>query len=425
MSNFKSKELFAKAKESLVGGVNSPVRAYNSVGGTPSFIKSGKGAYITTEDGATLIDYVLSFGPLILGHANKAVLDTLTKVMQNGTTFGAPTHLETQLADLVKYFYPYVDKVRFVSSGTEAAMSAIRVARGYSKKSIIVKFKGCYHGHADALLVAAGSGAQNLGVPDSAGVLADVVSHTAVLDYNDTEQLQDFFKQHGHNVAGVMIEPVAGNMGLVLPDLNFMSVLRGLCTDYNSVLIFDEVMCGFRTQVTGTHEWIGIQPDVVALGKVIGGGLPCGAYAARADIMDIVAPLGPVYQAGTLSGNPLAMAAGIETLSQLKDGAIFNSINKHTTHLVNELKDIIKKSNLSFQVNHLGSMLSVFATSNPVTTFKDVENCDLKQFSKFFHLMQENGVFLPPSQFETWFTSSCHTEKEIENTLAAFKNAIK
>ncbi len=299
MENSKSQLLFEDAKQSLVGGVNSPVRAYNSVGGTPVFIKSGKGAYITSEDDTTFIDYVLSFGPLILGHANSDVLNAVNTVMQNGTTFGAPTQLETQLANLVKDFYPYTDKVRFVSSGTEAAMSAIRVARGFTKKSIIVKFKGCYHGHADALLVAAGSGAQNLGVPDSLGVLEDVVRNTAVLDYNNTKQVRSFFKEHGSNVAGVMLEPVAGNMGLVLPDLNFIAELRAQCNNYDALLIFDEVMCGFRTQVTGTHEWIGVEPDIVVLGKVIGGGLPCGAYAARAEIMDMVAPLGAVYQAGT------------------------------------------------------------------------------------------------------------------------------
>lgn len=425
MENSKSQLLFEDAKQSLVGGVNSPVRAYNSVGGTPVFIKSGKGAYITSEDDTTFIDYVLSFGPLILGHANSDVLNSVNTVMQNGTTFGAPTQLETQLANLVKEFYPYTDKVRFVSSGTEAAMSAIRVARGFTNKSIIVKFKGCYHGHADALLVAAGSGAQNLGVPDSAGVLADVVSHTAVLDYNNIDQLKTFFKENGVNVAGVMIEPVAGNMGLVLPDLNFIAELRAQCDNYDALLIFDEVMCGFRTQATGTHEWIGVEPDIVVLGKVIGGGLPCGAYAARSEIMDIVAPLGPVYQAGTLSGNPLAMAAGIETLTQLKDGSVFNLINTHTTTLVNELRDLIKKENVPMRINHKGSMLSIFMTGSEINSFEDVQKSDFKLFSKFFHLMLENKIFLPPSQYETWFSSSCHLSLEVNKTLESFKNVIK
>jgi len=425
MENSKSQLLFEDAKQSLVGGVNSPVRAYNSVGGTPVFIKSGKGAYITSEDDTTFIDYVLSFGPLILGHANSDVLNAVNTVMQNGTTFGAPTQLETQLANLVKDFYPYTDKVRFVSSGTEAAMSAIRLARGYSKKSIIVKFKGCYHGHADALLVAAGSGAQNLGVPDSLGVLEDVVRNTAVLDYNNTKQVRSFFKEHGSNVAGVILEPVAGNMGLVLPDLNFIAELRAQCNNYDALLIFDEVMCGFRTQVTGTHEWIGIEPDIVVLGKVIGGGLPCGAYAARAEIMDMVAPLGSVYQAGTLSGNPLAMAAGVETLTQLKNGDVFNSINENTTYLVTELNKLISKFNLPMSINHKGSMLSLFMRAAEVNSFEDVQKSDFKLFSKFFHLMLDNGIFLPPSQYETWFSSSCHLSLEIDKTLESFKNAIK
>ena len=352
-----------------------------------------------------------------MGHAHPAVLASLAKTMQAGTTFGAPTQLETQLAETIKLFYPYVDKVRFVSSGTEASMSAIRVARGVTKRSILVKFKGCYHGHVDSLLVSAGSGSATLGVADSAGVLLDSVSHTAVLDYNNSQQIQDFFKEYGDDVACVLLEPVAGNMGVIVPDLEFIKICRECCDNFGSLLVFDEVMCGFRTQRSGTHEWIGVEPDMVILGKVIGGGLPCGAYAAKADIMDHVAPLGPVYQAGTLSGNPLAMAAGLATLTALKDGSIFETVNRYTADLANGIRERIQSCGIPASISQKGSMFTLFFTEQLPQTFTDVQTCDFDRFKQFFHAMLDQGIFLPPSQYEACFTSGVHDDKDLSNTL--------
>ena len=424
MTNINSKKLFDQAKLSLIGGVNSPVRAYKSVDSTPIFIKSGKGATVTSEDNQELIDYVLSFGPLILGHAHPDVLAELSKTMQNGTTFGAPTQLETACAEQIKKAYPYADKVRFVSSGTEAAMSVIRLARGATKRAKIVKFRGCYHGHADPLLVAAGSGGLSLGVPDSDGVLETVAGNTLVLEYNDIEGIKSCFSQHGNDIAAVMLEPVCGNMGVIVPDLDFIAELRTQCNNFGSLLVFDEVMCGFRSQVTGTHEWIGVEPDVVILGKVIGGGLPCGAYASRKEIMAHIAPEGPVYQAGTLSGNPLAMAAGLKTLQLLEDGTVFEKVNQFTTTLAEQCRVIAEKSNVAVKVNQKGSMFSIFFTDQDVKTFSDVQTCNLKQFTKYFNEMANNSIFLPPSQFEACFTSVMHTQKELNQTLLAFETAI-
>ena len=424
MDRLTSQKLFKQAQESLVGGVNSPVRAYQAVEGHPVFIKQGSGSHVTCEDNQSYIDYVLSYGPLILGHAHPAVLASLAKTMQAGTTFGAPTQLETQLAETIKLFYPYVDKVRFVSSGTEASMSTIRVARGVTKRSIVVKFKGCYHGHVDSLLVSAGSGSATLGVADSAGVLLDSVSHTAVLDYNNSQQIQDFFKEYGDDVACVLLEPVAGNMGVIVPDLEFIKICRECCDNFGSLLVFDEVMCGFRTQRSGTHEWIGVEPDMVILGKVIGGGLPCGAYAAKADIMDHVAPLGPVYQAGTLSGNPLAMAAGLATLTALKDGSIFETLNRYTADLANGIRESIQSCGIPASISQKGSMFTLFFTEQLPQTFTDVQTCDFDRFKQFFHAMLDQGIFLPPSQYEACFTSVVHDDKDLSNTLSSINYVL-
>ena len=420
MKHSNSEALFKKAQDSLVGGVNSPVRAYKAVGGSPIFIKQGSGAYVVCEDNQKYVDYVLSYGPLIFGHAYPKILKTIETAMQNGTTYGAPTKIETKLAEKIKKAYPYAHKVRFVSSGTEATMSAIRLARGFTKKSIIVKFEGCYHGHVDPLLVAAGSGSATLGISDSNGVLDKIAANTAVLNYNDTKQVNEFFKQHGDKVACIILEPVTGNMGVVLPNLEFIKTCRDCCDKYNALLIFDEVMCGFRSQKTGTHEWIGVTPDIVTLGKVIGGGLPCGALAGSETIMNYLAPLGNVYQAGTLSGNPLAMAAGLETLNNLENGSVFSATSNYTQELTTEIKKTIKKNNAPISVNMIGTMFTIFFNKAPITTFSDVQNCDMTAFKTFFHTMLNNSVFLPPSQYEACFTSFMHSQKELNKTIDAF-----
>lgn len=416
----KSQRYFQQAQESLVGGVNSPVRAYKSVGGTPVFIKSGSGAIALSEDDKEYVDYVLSFGPLILGHTHPEIMGKVAEQLTYGTTFGAPTVLEIQLAEKIKHFYPYVDKVRCVSSGTEAAMTAIRLARAATGKEIIVKFKGCYHGHADALLVAAGSGAATLGKPDSAGVLDQTVKNTAVLDFNDTDSVHAFFQEHGHNVAAVMLEPVAGNMGVIVAQESFIQACRKNCDIYGSLLVFDEVMCGFRSQWSGTHEWIGVEPDLVILGKVIGGGLPCAAYAGKANIMAHIAPEGPVYQAGTLSGNPLAMTAGLATLSYLEDKRVFESISSWTEHLVSEMRRIANEKGVPLYINSIGSMFTVFFTQKVPDNCTDVDAFDNKAYQHYFQQMSEAGILLPPSQYEACFTSFMHQEKELDRTLSAF-----
>ena len=425
MSNEVSKSLFAQANRSLVGGVNSPVRAYSAVGGSPLFIKSGQGARITSEDDQELIDYVLSYGPLILGHARQEIIQVIAQQAALGTTFGAPTQLETRCAEKIKQFYSYIDKVRFVSSGTEATMSAIRLARGATKRSIIIKFRGCYHGHADPLLVASGSGGLSLGLPDSAGVLEHTAKQTLVLEYNDKEAVKEAFVRYKDEIAGVIIEPVCGNMGVILPDLDFMQIIRQCCDQSEAILIFDEVMCGFRAQITGTHEWIGVEPDIVVLGKVIGGGLPCGVYAGKKEIMSYIAPEGPVYQAGTLSGNPLAMAAGLKTLEMLENGDVFTGIQAYTQQLTTEIKTIAKHYNIPLTINMKGSMFSMFFTEKQVTTFDDVSQCDLDRFSIFFNELLKNNVFLPPSQFEACFVSSAHQNEECSETLDAIKKGFE
>ena len=416
-----SKVLFERAKKSLVGGVNSPVRSFNAVGGTPPFIKSGKEATIIDVDGNSYVDYVLSYGPLLLGHANERIVKKIHETAQQGTTYGAPTEIETLLAEKIKQAYSYCDKVRFVSSGTEAAMSVIRLARGATKRDKIIKFKGCYHGHADPLLVEAGSGASTLGAPTSAGVLKKTAESTIVLDYNSAEQLKKAFETHGRDIAAVLLEPVSGNMGVIIPSQEFIDTARELTTKYEALLVFDEVMCGFRSQKTGTHEWIGCEPDVVILGKVIGGGLPCGAYAAKKELMQWIAPEGDVYQAGTLSGNPLAMAAGLETLTCCDEENVFEKTNQFVTELANKMKKISKDQNMGLQIHHIGSMFSVFFSQLPILNLADVQKCCMKTFNSYFHFMLQSGIYLPPSQYEACFVSFFHGNQELQQTVNGFE----
>ncbi len=420
-----SEKLFNDAKNILVGGVNSPVRAFKGVGGTPIFMKKGYGPYLVSEDEKTYIDYVLSWGPMLLGHADPDVTLAITEAATLGTSFGTPSLSETTLATLIQDFYPGMEKIRLVNSGTEATMSAIRLARGVTKKDLLIKFNGCYHGHSDSLLVAAGSGGLTFGFPDSAGVLADVAKNTIILDYNDHEALTAVFKEKGTNIAAVIIEPVTGNMGIIKPAEPFIHALRALCDTYNSLLIFDEVMCGFRVQFGPTSETLGIKPDITVLGKVIGGGLPCGAYGASSDIMSHLSPEGPVYQAGTLSGNPIVMAAGIATLSKLKaNRESFSIAVSLTQDLCLGLSDIIRHKKISAHVVNQGSMWCVFYTDKKVQNLADVQGCDFESFNRFFHNMLEGGVYLAPSQYESCFMSVVHNEKNIQKTLEICQNSM-
>lgn len=425
MNTSKSKELFEQAKKVLVGGVNSPVRSFKAVGGVPLFIKKGKGCYLYSEDGDTFIDYVLSWGPLLFGHANEDVIDALQKALQNGTSFGAPCTLETELAKLIQHFYPSCEKIRLVSSGTEATMSAIRLARGFTGRKKILKFNGCYHGHVDSLLVQAGSGGLTLGKPDSEGVLPEITEQTLLCEYNDLEDVAKAFQKYRNEIAAVIIEPVAGNMGVILPQNSFLSELRKLCTEHQTVLIFDEVMAGFRVSPKGVQGVYNITPDLTCLGKVIGGGLPCGALGGKAEIMDHLSPLGHVYQAGTLSGNPLAATAGIAMLQILKNHPEkFAHAEKMTKKLVDGLKTILKEKSLPYQINTAGTMFTLFFTSKPVHNLNDAKTSDLQEFSRFYTEMLNRGVYLAPSQFESNFLSSAHTEKDIDQTLQAFNESF-
>lgn len=414
MSNFQD------AQSVLVGGVNSPVRAFKGVGGEPIFVRLGKGAYFEGEDDRSYLDFVLSWGPLILGHAPDVVLDAITKTAHQGTSFGAPCVLETQLATLVQSLIPSIEKIRFVSSGTEATMSALRLARGFTGRSKIIKFEGCYHGHADSLLVAAGSGGLTLGTPNSAGVPDAFVSETVVVPYNDLAVVKAVMSTE---IAGIILEPVCGNMGLIQPQPGFLEGLRALCDEHGALLIVDEVMTGFRHQGFSAHALYGITPDLTCLGKVIGGGLPCGAFGGRAEIMDRLAPLGDVYQAGTLSGNPLAMAAGIATLSELKRIGLDGAISK-TTELAELLRDVITSQNLEMQVDHVGTMWGIFCKQGEVRNLADVTRCDFECFSQLFHHFLDHGVYIAPSQYEAGFMSVVHTSDDLQrvtNALADFK----
>ncbi len=420
-----STQLFDLAQQYIPGGVNSPVRAFRGVGATPIFIDRGKGAYLFDVDGKKYIDYVCSWGPLIAGHAHPYIVEKVTQVLQQGFSFGAPTEIEVQLAQKVTELMPNIESLRFVSSGTEAAMSAIRLARGVTKRNKIVKFIGCYHGHADSLLVAAGSGGLTFGVPSSAGVPESVVQHTLLANYNRLDEVEALFAKHGDDIACIIVEPVAGNMNLVLPRPEFLSGLRKLCDRYSSLLIFDEVITGFRVGLGGAQAHFNIKPDLTILGKIVGGGFPAAAFGGRKDVMQGIAPLGPVYQAGTLSGNPVAMAAGLATLELVSAPNFYADLEIKTTTLLQGLTQLAKEANIPFQTRSLGSMFGLFFTDKAdIETEQDVKTADLNQFKRFFHNMLAEGIYLAPSAFEVGFVSAAHSEADIAATLQAAKKAF-
>ena len=422
----RSHDLFVKAQQHIPGGVNSPVRAFKGVGGDPIFFQRGQGAYLFDADGKKYIDYVASWGPCIAGHAHPEVLAVVEKTMRDGLSFGAPTELEIQMADLVCKLVPSMDMVRMVSSGTEATMSAIRLARGYTGRDKLIKFEGCYHGHADSLLVKAGSGALTLGVPTSPGVPADLAKHTITLQYNDIQQVRDTFKQIGNEIACVIVEPVAGNMNCIPPLPGFHEGLRELCDQYGSVLIFDEVMTGFRVALGGAQAHYNIKPDLTTLGKVIGGGMPVGAFGGKRAIMEKIAPLGPIYQAGTLSGNPVAMAAGLKTLELIQQKDFFKNLTLMTERFMNGLRNVAKKAGIPLTTNQVGGMFGIFFTDIPqVSNFAQVSACNVERFKKFYHGMLQEGVYLAPSAYEAGFVSSAHTTADIDQTLTAAERVLK
>jgi len=422
----RSSALFEAAKAVIPGGVNSPVRAFKSVGGTPIFVEKAKGAYLFDEDGNRLIDYISSWGPMILGHAQTAVIEAIQAQAEKGTSYGIPTALETEIAELVVQAVPNIDRVRFVNSGTEACMSAVRLARGYTGKEKIIKFAGCYHGHSDAFLIQAGSGAVTFGAPNSPGVTQGTAKDTLLARYNDLASVEELFHQHADSIAAIIIEPVAGNMGCILPQKGFLEGLRALCDQHQALLIFDEVMTGFRLALGGAQERLGIQADLVTFGKVIGGGLPVGAFAARAEIMKELAPEGPVYQAGTLSGNPLAMRAGLTTLRLLQeDKALFARLDDKTAQLHEGMQALIEKKGLPHQFNRLGSMLSLHFTETPVLDFETAALGNNDHFKAYFHGMLDRGVYLPPSAFESYFLNDALSYEDIAFTLDAFEGWLK
>jgi len=416
----KSQQLFDHAQEIIPGGVNSPVRAFNGVGGTPCFIKKASGAYIYDANDKAYIDYVGSWGPMILGHNHPAILEAVITTAQNGLSFGAPTELEITMAEKVRELVPSMEKLRMVSSGTEATMSAIRLARGYTGRDKILKFEGCYHGHADSLLVKAGSGALTMGVPNSPGIPEDFAKHTLTLAYNDIEQVKQIFAEIGDQIACIIVEPVAGNMNCIPPVEGFLEGLRDVCDQYSSVLIFDEVMTGFRVALGGAQAHYGVKPDLTTLGKVIGGGMPVGAFGGKKDIMDYIAPVGPVYQAGTLSGNPIAMAAGLASLNELAQGEKHQQLAQATEKLAMGFKAAAERNGVSLSINYVGAMFGFFFTKEEkITSFAQATACDGEKFKKFFHLMLEEGVYLAPSAFEASFLSTAHTDDDLDKTLAA------
>ncbi len=421
----KSRQLQKRAEQMIPGGVNSPVRAFAAVGGDPLFIVRGQGSHIWDVDGNEYIDYVGSWGPLILGHAAPNVVEAVTSAAHNGTSFGTSTPAEADLAELVLAAFPHIQKIRFVNSGTEATMSAIRLARAHTKRKYILKFEGCYHGHVDSLLVKAGSGVATLGIPGSAGVLQDFTQFTIALPFNDASAVERAFARFRHQVACVIVEPVVGNMGCVV-DPNFLAALRLITQRENTVLIFDEVMTGFRVAYGGAQELYGISPDLTTLGKIIGGGLPVGAYGGPDDIMKLVAPLGPMYQAGTLSGNPLAMAAGIATLKHLREGQkeIYPSLDSLGAKLVDGVTAAAKEARVPLTANRVGSMFTWFFTPDPVTDWNSASKSDTKAFGKFFRGMLDRGVYLPQSQYEAAFLGTAHTEEDIQRTISAAKQVF-
>jgi glutamate-1-semialdehyde 2,1-aminomutase len=420
----KSRAHFTRACRSIPGGVNSPARAFGAVGGEPLIIDRGQGAYLYDIDGNRLIDYVGSWGPHILGHRHPAVIEALQSALERGTSFGAPTELETELAEMVIEAMPSIEKVRMVNSGTEATMSAIRLARGHTKRDVIVKFAGCYHGHVDSLLVKAGSGALTHGVPSSPGVPAGCTADTIALEYNDADQLAETFRNRGSEIAAVILEPVVGNMGVVLPQPGFLQVCRDLCTRHGAILIFDEVMTGFRLAYGGAQELFGVQPDLTTLGKIVGGGMPVGAYGGRAAIMDSISPVGPVYQAGTLSGNPLAMACGIATLKVLKQSNPYAALDAATERLVAGLAAAAQAAGVPHHTARCGSMFTLFCNPEPVVNNTVAGSCDTKRFGQYFRGMLERLVYLPCSQFEANFVSTCHSAADIDATIAAGRDVL-
>ncbi|BFM19484.1 glutamate-1-semialdehyde 2,1-aminomutase [Gilvimarinus japonicus] len=415
----RSETLFQQANQWIPGGVNSPVRAFKAVGGTPVFFKSAEGAYITDVDDKRYIDYVQSWGPMILGHSHPSVIDAVITAVKSGLTFGAPTEAETTLAELVCARVPSMDQVRFVNSGTEATMSAIRLARAYTGRDTIVKFEGCYHGHSDSLLIKAGSGALTLGVPSSPGVPEVLAAHTVTLNYNDADQVREFFAERGEQVACVIVEPVAGNMNCIPPVAGFLETLREVCDEHQSVLIFDEVMTGFRVSASGAQGRYKITPDLTTLGKVIGGGMPVGAFGGKRDIMNHIAPSGPVYQAGTLSGNPVAMAAGIATLQELSASDFYPTLFAKTERLVKGLEQAAADAGIAMTTNHAGSMFGCFFTQEKkIENYRQVMACDTERFNRFFHGMLERGVYLAPASYEAGFMSQAHTDADIDLTIS-------
>ncbi|WP_047552146.1 glutamate-1-semialdehyde 2,1-aminomutase [Methylotenera sp. G11] len=421
----KSQQLFEKSQQLIPGGVNSPVRAFRSVGGTPVFFKKGLGSRLWDVDGKEYIDYINSWGPMILGHAHPDVIKAVQEVAANSLSFGAPTGLELEIAELINKLVPSMEQVRLVSSGTEATMSAIRVARGFTGRNKLVKFEGCYHGHSDALLVKAGSGLLTFGEPSSAGVPAEVAAHTLTLEYNNTQQLKDLFEASGDEIACVIIEPVVGNMNLVVPHMEFLQTLRDLCTRHGAVLIFDEVMTGFRVHLGGAQALYNIRPDITTLGKVIGGGLPVGAFGGRKDIMQCLAPLGAVYQAGTLSGNPVAVTAGLATLKLLQTPDFHAKLAAQTKKLVDGLVSAAREAGVVFSAQSVGGMFGLYFSEKCPTSFAEVMQANKEQFNQFFHLMLDAGIYLAPSAFEAGFVSAAHTDADIAFTINAAKAAFK
>jgi glutamate-1-semialdehyde 2,1-aminomutase len=421
----KSRQLFERAQARIPGGVNSPVRAFRAVGGSPVFFERASGAHLWDVDGARYIDYVGSWGPMLAGHGHPAVVEAVQAAAARALSFGAPTEAEIELAELLCRLVPSLELVRLVSSGTEATMTALRLARGFTGRSLIVKFEGCYHGHADALLVKAGSGALTFGNPSSAGVPPAVAAETIVLDYNNIDQVKKLFAERGNALAGVIVEPVAGNMNLVLPAPGFLQALRDECTRHGAVLIFDEVMTGFRVATGGAQQRFGIRPDLTTLGKVIGGGLPLAAVGGRRDILEKLAPLGPVYQAGTLSGNPIAVAAGLATVKLVSAPGFHEKVQATTSSLVQGLAAEARKANVPFSAQSIGSMFGIYFRASPPTSFAEVMQCDRERFNRFFHEMLAHGVYLAPSAYEAGFVSAAHGAPEIDATLAAARASFR
>ena len=425
MKRKRSEQLFEQAQRLIPGGVNSPVRAFKAVGGRPIFVAKARGSKIWDADGNTYLDYVLSWGPMILGHAHPRVVRAIRAAVSNGTSYGAPTELEVRLAGRIQKAFPSMELIRMVSSGTEATMSAIRLARGFTGRDTILKFDGCYHGHADSLLVKAGSGLATLGVPDSPGVPADLAKHTLTAPYNDLSAVRKIFELHGRKIACLIVEPVAANMGVILPKEGFLQGLRDITRHYDSLLIFDEVITGFRIAFGGAQERFGILPDLTCLGKIIGGGLPVGAYGGRREIMERIAPLGPVYQAGTLSGNPLAVTAGIETLKLLSRPGVYRKLEERSKALSTGWADAAKKAGVAVFGTRIASLMTLFFTNRAVTDYATAKTSDTKAYAKFFTAMLDQGVYLAPSQFEAAFLSTAHTDADIEKTVKAAYNAFQ